>query len=80
MKKVSLVVEMCTLPTLDGEVSLVISLPGRDGTMIRRWSCRGGVPDDGQVLDIQTVLAGLVVDAFLMNGTGIQAQLFSRER
>lgn len=60
----------------EGAVGLVASMPGREGTLQLRWSCPGGIPDAGQVADVTAKLSGMVIDAYLMAGAGVQGRLF----
>lgn len=75
MKKVVLCLELYTLTSRDGEVGMIVSLPGREGTLVHRWGCRDGIPDPDQLVDAGAKIQQLLTDAYLLHGTGIQQKL-----
>jgi len=54
--------------------SLIISIPGRDGTFVRTWKTLQQLLDDEQVADVEITVSKSVVEAILLHG-GIQQAL-----
>lgn len=73
--KTLLCVEVLQDSHSEGSVALVVSLPGREGTLAKTWRCPGGRPDEAQLVDLQTWASKLLLDALLLSGTGIQGRL-----
>lgn len=75
MKKVVACLELYVLSADQGEFGLIVSLPGREGTLTHRASCRGGIPTEGQLEVLIARVGQICTDAWLLASIGIQGQL-----
>lgn len=64
----------------DDWVRLLVSLPGRDGTLSYVWTWEGVLPTAGVASDIETTILHQVTTAILAQRGGIQGQLPGLQR
>jgi hypothetical protein len=75
--RVLLCIELGLDPHPEGAAWIVVSLPGREGTLSHSWRCPSGRPNPEQLEDIGARMHKIVIDALMLSGVGIQAQLLT---
>lgn len=64
--QVFLVLELCHDRTkTNGGVTLIASIPGREGTYTQSWEAPYGVLEEGQVIDLGARASALIMDGVI---------------